>query len=362
MIMMTLARSHSGSALPSKRSAAFPRAVLAVLLASFSVAGMSVATAQSRPDLQRNSEDVKQAVAELTRPVAESVVEIRMGERTVAFGTVVARNGLVVTKASEINGDGPLSCWLWDQRQLAPQIVATDEELDLALLRIPAESLSPVDLSNERMPTAGNILVAVGSAGQPIGLGIAEVDPRKFDLRQPKPNDQAYLGVNCSVDPSIGGLVIEQVTPDSAARRAGLRRGDVIVSIDDRPLNLVDQLVGEVRQHQVGEQVRLDVRRGDKQMKIEATLGRRQLHEPYDQWGGGPYSTRRFGFDSVIVHDATIGLHQCGGPLLDTDGNVVGVNIARALRVASYALPARVVRAFVEAHRPAAEPTDSSVK
>ena len=55
--------------------------------------------------------------------------------------------------------------------------------------------------------------------------------------------------------------------------------------------------------------------------------------------GGGPFSDRRWGFSKVIPHDLGIAPTECGGPLVDLDGHCVGVNIARALRVASYALP-----------------------
>ena len=35
---------------------------------------------------------------------------------------------------------------------------------------------------------------------------------------------------------------------------------------------------------------------------------------------------------------------MCGGPLVNLDGKAVGLNIARADRVATYALPARLVK------------------
>jgi S1-C subfamily serine protease len=40
---------------------------------------------------------------------------------------------------------------------------------------------------------------------------------------------------------------------------------------------------------------------------------------------------------------------DCGGPLVDTEGRAVGINIARALRVTTYALPARIVQETVTA-------------
>ena len=39
---------------------------------------------------------------------------------------------------------------------------------------------------------------------------------------------------------------------------------------------------------------------------------------------------------------------DCGGPLVDLEGRVLGINIARAGRVESYALPASVVRETVD--------------
>ena len=38
----------------------------------------------------------------------------------------------------------------------------------------------------------------------------------------------------------------------------------------------------------------------------------------------------------------------CGGPLVNLDGKAIGLNIARASRVTTYALPARLVRRIFE--------------
>ena len=94
--------------------------------------------------------------------------------------------------------------------------------------------------------------------------------------------------------------------------------------------------------------VALVVGRKDKQLELEATLGRSPGRLPQDNWGGGPFSDRRWGFAAVIPHDLAIAPTDCGGPLVDIDGRCLGVNIARALRVASYALPPSVVQETVE--------------
>lgn len=76
----------------------------------------------------------------------------------------------------------------------------------------------------------------------------------------------------------------------------------------------------------------------------------------FDQWGGGPFSVRRFDLGTVIAHDTIISPDQCGGPVIDVNGNLVGINIARSLRVATVALPTSTVREVVNSIRPGTIP------
>ena len=50
----------------------------------------------------------------------------------------------------------------------------------------------------------------------------------------------------------------------------------------------------------------------------------------------------------AIQHDSVLNPGDCGGPLVDLEGKAIGLNIARAGRVESYALPAGIVRETVE--------------
>jgi serine protease Do len=63
---------------------------------------------------------------------------------------------------------------------------------------------------------------------------------------------------------------------------------------------------------------------------------------------GGSISERRSGFPLAIQHDSVLRPADCGGPVVDIEGQVVGLNIARAGRVESYALPAALVRETVD--------------
>ena len=52
-----------------------------------------------------------------------------------------------------------------------------------------------------------------------------------------------------------------------------------------------------------------------------------------------------------MQHDAVLSPQDCGGPLVDLDGKVVGINIARAGRVETYALPSKLARSVLASLR-----------
>jgi serine protease Do len=54
----------------------------------------------------------------------------------------------------------------------------------------------------------------------------------------------------------------------------------------------------------------------------------------------GGMSRRAVDFPIVIQHDSALRPEDCGGPLVDLSGKALGINIARAGRIASYAIPA----------------------
>ncbi|MCC6136567.1 MAG: DegQ family serine endoprotease [Candidatus Contendobacter sp.] len=73
--------------------------------------------------------------------------------------------------------------------------------------------------------------------------------------------------------PASQGAVIAQVSPRSAAARAGLREGDVVLSINGRPVRDSGALRNTVGLLEVGEAVRLEILRDGKPLTLEAKVG-----------------------------------------------------------------------------------------
>ncbi len=68
------------------------------------------------------------------------------------------------------------------------------------------------------------------------------------------------------------GAVIAQVLPDSAAQRAGLKAGDIVVAINDRPIRDAKDLRNAIGLSSVGSWVTLAILREGKPMTLQARL------------------------------------------------------------------------------------------
>jgi serine protease Do len=77
-----------------------------------------------------------------------------------------------------------------------------------------------------------------------------------------------------------GGVLVSTVTPGKGAAKAGIQPGDVITSIDGKPIKDGDQLVADISARKVGSSVQLGYLRDGKQHTASVSIGdRSQLGE-----------------------------------------------------------------------------------
>jgi len=68
--------------------------------------------------------------------------------------------------------------------------------------------------------------------------------------------------------PERDGALVQRVLPDSPAELAGLRRGDLVVSAADQPVNDPSSLLQRVEASRVGEVLPLKVVRGARELQL----------------------------------------------------------------------------------------------
>lgn len=281
---------------------------------------------------------VRAAFRSVVSTASHATVRISSGRRDVALGGIVGPDGWIVTKASAL--PEPFRVRLRDGREFDAAVVGVDEEYDLAMLKIDARRLPTLDLSHDELPVVGRWVATVAPGRDPFAVGVVSVGPRSI------PKQPGILGVQLE-ETDEGQPLVVQVVPDSGAARAGILVNDVIAAVNGKPVETREELIRTVREYSPDDEIEVTVIRDGQEQKIQATLSDRVQGMGFDRGDyqnslGGRLSRRRYGFPAVFQHDTVLQPDECGGPLVDLDGRVVGFNIARAGRTESYALPTSV--------------------
>lgn len=317
------------------------------------------------PDGQRVRDDWTGAMAAAFRDsqasLSQSVFPVYTSKRWTSLATAIDADGLLVTKASEIAGENEqrdFEIELSPEERVAGDIVAIDKELDLALVRIPRRDLKRIELVavGDELATKGTLCGAIGAGDRLAGHGVVSVAARPLNGKT-----GVYLGVSAS--PHERGLLVDNVEPSSPAHLCGLKPGDLLATVEGEPLHTSEELKDQISKRQPEDIVRLDIERQGSLLSVIATLAENSnvapmpgAHEQPTDGMSTSMSRRRWGFASGLQHDCAIRPKDCGGPLVDLEGRVLGINIARAGRIKSYAIPSAAVAKFIASHTSSATP------
>lgn len=266
-------------------------------------------------------------------------------------GVILSNDGYIVTNNHVIESANEIEVVLNDKRTFAAQLIGTDPNTDLALLKIEATNLPTIEIGNSDDLRVGEWVLAVGNPfnltstvtagivsakarsinilnsdmkiesfiqtdaavnpgnsggalvntrGQLVGIntaiasqtgsyaGYAFAIPTAImqkvvaDLRQYGTVQRALLGIRMlditqqvkdqlSLE-SMEGVYVGEVISGSAADKAGMKAGDVIVQVDGRPINASSQLQEQIGRKNPGDQITILVRRGHQSVTLQVTL------------------------------------------------------------------------------------------
>ncbi|MBQ6616899.1 MAG: trypsin-like peptidase domain-containing protein [Thermoguttaceae bacterium] len=298
--------------------------------------GKMVASQMCNHTLLPKKEINQLSFLETVKPVLPTMVGIRHGAANAAFGIIVDSDGWIVTKANCIDPTKKVTCFVAAEKRegkivfkaMEGKIVATDDNLDLALLKVEAKDLEVAQFDEEYPIEVGHWVLTPSVEKGLAGLGVISVPPLSI------PKERAIAGI--MLEERDGKLYVGDVVPDLPAAKAGLKKGDRIVKVNGAFVYTADQCTNEFKKFDIGNKVSMEIESEGKTRTVEVELTASAHHKPNEMNG---MSKRRSGYENVIQHDSVIRPEECGGPLVNLDGKVIGINIARAGRVETYALP-----------------------
>jgi S1-C subfamily serine protease len=292
--------------------------------------GQASATVYVPPSAQ----DLQQTVINVIDTVQPSVVQVT-GQSSqggsIGSGEILNTSGYIVSNDHVVSGFSNLSVQLSNGKQYSASLVGAAPQEDLAVLRIQASGLRPINVANSDKVQVGQFAIALGSplgleqsatlgivsaldrsagegssgtAAQLIGLiqtsapinpgnsGGALVDLHGNLIGVPTlaaanpENGAAANGIGFAIPsnrmvfvlPVQSGVLVAGFSNDagkSPAQQAGIKNGDIIVDVNGQPVASSSGLSSILLPMAPGTKVRITVVRGTSRPTVTVTLGER---------------------------------------------------------------------------------------
>src|SRR5208282_2230461 len=142
-------------------------------------------------------------------------------------------------------------------------LVKSKTEHDLALLKVDANDLVPIVWAESDPPPPGSWLITPAPQTEALGLGVVSIAARAIpDAPKIMLRNRAIIGVE--LDQRAKDARIRDVSPNLPAAKAGLKPGDVILSVDGKKTpnyRDVNQILGK---YMPGDKVTIEITRDGK--------------------------------------------------------------------------------------------------
>ncbi|MFO7763396.1 MAG: DegQ family serine endoprotease [Wenzhouxiangellaceae bacterium] len=313
------------------------------------------------PDVQRGQmpEDMPELFRRFFEPFGDGMPRGRPDRRGGGSGFIVEEDGLIITNHHVIEDADEIIVRLSDRREFVAELVGSDAETDVAVLRIDADDLPTLEYGDSSTLRPGEWVIAIGSPfqfEQSVTAGIVSAKGRSQGQQQYVPfiqsdvainrgnsggplidTDGRVVGINSWILSSSGGNIglsfsipietasstidqllefgrvsrgylgvgiqsvdrqradalgldrpvgalVNSVEPDSSADRAGIEVGDVILEVDDRPIEVFSDLPPIVGSIRPGREIELKISRWGETREVTVTLDEREEgQEPSDR-------------------------------------------------------------------------------
>lgn len=305
--------------------------------------------------------------------------------RSAGSGVIVdAKRGYVLTNAHVVKQADQVEVVLVDGTTLEAEVVGTDEQVDLAVLKVPSKNLVDIAIADSTELKVGDFVVAIGNPfglGQTVTSGIVSALGRtglrlngfenyiQTDASINPGNSGGALvnlkgelvGINTAIIAPAGGnvgigfaiptemvslvmqqlidygevrrgvlgvkvqdvtaelaeafsleqkrgVVVSQVMKASAAEKAGIQAGDVVLSVDGKPVLRASDLRNRVGLSTAGEKVVIEVLREGKKRTLEAVI----IASSASKESGDNVSPHLAGASLVEVNPEEVGYAEAG--------------------------------------------------
>ena len=292
-----------------------------------------------RETTSAQADDIFKALRKVGSAAKQVVYPIYVDRERIGYGISLG-DGQLLAKASEVMDEQGLFTANRAKEALPVKMIGSYPEHDLAILAVPGLDAVAAEWADASSLNEGAFLTAVKPDGEAQAMGVLSVKARSL-----RSEDQGYLGVSLVSSEDLNGVEVTEVMDGSAAGEAGILKGDIITKIGGKEVRGKYELATQLRRLKNGQKPEILLLRDDKVVKVMPTLqgrsaqSRRSRRLDIMDRSSGSRSRVRGEFENVIQSDMELESTDAGLPVVDLDGRIVGMVIARAGRISTLILP-----------------------
>lgn len=190
------------------------------------------------------------------------------GRQGVGSGVIISPDGFIVTNNHVVDGADEISVVLNDKREFKAKLIGTDPSTDIALIKIDSSGLPILKFSNSDNLKLGEWVLAVGNPfnlTSTVTAGIVSAKSRDIGINPDQMRIESFIQTDAAVNPgNSGGALVntrgELVGINTAiASQTGSYSGYSFAI----PANIVQKVVGDLREYGDVQRALLNVNIGD---------------------------------------------------------------------------------------------------
>lgn len=193
--------------------------------------------------------------------------QIQTPERTgFGSGVIISKDGYIVTNNHVIDGADEISVTLNDNRQLKGRIIGTDEETDLALLKIEGDDFPIIPVGDSDALKVGEWVLAVGNPfnlTSTVTAGIVSAKARGLGMGQQsgKQSIESYIQTDAAINQGNSGGALVNAAGELVGINAALfsPTGSNTGYGFAIPTSIMKKVVADLKQYGTVQRVKLGV-------------------------------------------------------------------------------------------------------
>lgn len=199
----------------------------------------------------------------------------------IGSGVIITEDGYIITNNHVIEGSDQILVTLNDKREFQAKVIGSDKNTDIALLKIDASGLQPIEYGDSDDAVLGEWVLAVGNPYNLTSTVTAGIISAKARELGGKMNLESFLQTDAAVNPGNSGGALVNARGELIGINTAIQSptGSYSGYSFAVPVNIARKVVGDLKEYGKVQRAVIGIRMGEltpasaKELKVKAQSG-----------------------------------------------------------------------------------------